>query len=78
MSDRHAGVQDKIRWLTPNPNLPAGPAVTVAEGCHRLAVSLLTVIEADSPQLTIGLQHLIEAKDAFVRAAIGQQERHDG
>jgi hypothetical protein len=32
----------------------------------------------DSPQLTIGLQRLLDAKDAFVRAALQMDAPHGG
>ena len=38
--------------------------------CSQLATQILNEIPTDSPQLALGLQKLIEAKDCFVRAKI--------
>lgn len=69
LSDRHPATQEKIRWLTPNPNLPAGPPATVSAMCYDLGVKLVGALH-DGPQLTIALQHLIDTKDAAVRQGI--------
>lgn len=69
-SDRHPATQGLARWLTANPNLPIGPAQGVALECEALAMQMISAI-ADGPELTAGLRHLLEAKDCFVRAAIG-------
>lgn len=68
-SDRHPGTQQLARWLTPNPNLPAGVAAQVAASCETLAEAIITDIP-DGPELTAGLRKLLEAKDCFVRAAL--------
>jgi hypothetical protein len=68
---RHFSVEEKLRWLEPNPNLP--PHLHVIAGQFQgLALDLLEQIE-DSPQLTLALQHLIDAKDCAVRAKIAEQ-----
>lgn len=66
--DRHPGVQNLMRWLTPNPNLPIRQ-LKVAESTFRLANHLLSELE-DGPELTEGLRKLLEAKDCFVRASL--------
>jgi len=66
---RHFSVEEKLRWLEPNPNLP--PHLhAIAGQFQTLAVQLLVQIE-DHPQLTLALQHLIDAKDCAVRARLG-------
>ena len=68
-SNRHPSTQEKLRWLVPNPNLPDGTPAQVSEMFHDLSVRLAWALQ-DGPQLTIGLQRLIDAKDALVRQAI--------
>jgi hypothetical protein len=71
---RHPAVRALHRWLTPNPRLPTGAATDIAQACQMLAKIATTVIGTDDPELTTGLRKLLEAKDAFVRAAIAQQD----
>ena len=66
---RHPSVREKCRWLEPNPNLPEGVPATVA-AMFRDARDRLLGLLSDGPQLTLGLQHLIDAKDCAVRQAI--------
>jgi hypothetical protein len=73
LAARHPATQEKMRWLTPNPALPQGAPATVSAMCFGLAGKLLSEL-SDGPQLTIALQHLIDAKDAAVRQAIGDSE----
>lgn len=68
-SDRHPSTREKLRWLVPNPALPEGAPSQVAGMFHGLGVRLARGLK-DGPQLTIALQHLIDAKDAAVRQAI--------
>jgi len=68
---RHFSVEEKLRWLEPNPNLPPHLHVIAAQ-FQALAMALLRQVE-DSPQLTLALQHLIDAKDCAVRAKIAEQ-----
>lgn len=68
LSDRHPGVQDLMRWLTPNPGLPP-MAAHIAKLHHMLADAALQ-IAPDSPELTAGLRKVLEAKDCLVRAVI--------
>jgi hypothetical protein len=41
----------------------------VSRPCGELAVGMVRAIP-DGPELTVGLRKLLEAKDAFVRAAL--------
>ena len=73
-TDRHPSTQEKLRWLTPNPNLPHGAPRVVAVECYELGLMLVSALN-DGPQLTIALQRLIDAKDAAVRQAIADSEQ---
>lgn len=73
LEDRHPSTREKLRWLTPNSNLPSGLPADVAEMFHELGVNLAHVLN-DGPQLTIALQRLVDAKDAAVRQAIADGE----
>lgn len=42
----------------------------VSEPCGELAQEMVHRLK-DSPELTVGLRKLLEAKDCFVRAALG-------
>ncbi|TDE40508.1 hypothetical protein E1295_31920 [Nonomuraea mesophila] len=41
----------------------------ISEDCHDLAVAMIEALP-DDPELVAGLRKLLEAKDAFVRAAV--------
>lgn len=69
-SDRHPGTQQLVRWLTTNPSLPSGGPASAAALCECLAVDMIQLL-SDGPELTAGLRKLLEAKDCFVRAALG-------
>lgn len=68
-STRHPSVQEKCRWLTPNPRLPGGTPAIVSAMFADMRDSLLAEL-GDGPQLALGLQHLIDAKDCMVRQAL--------
>lgn len=70
VSDRHPATQNLARWLTPNPALSTGPAYGVALECQELAKQMIVNLP-DGPELSEGLRKLLEAKDCFVRAALG-------
>ena len=74
LEHRHQDTREKARWLDPNPNLPAGAPATVAVAFAALRDELLNLVH-DGPQLTIGLQRLVDAKDAAVRQAIADSDR---
>jgi hypothetical protein len=73
VSRRHAATQEKLRWLVPNPALPAGPPSDVAQLFYDAALALLHHCH-DGPQLTIALQRLIDSKDAAVRQAVADSQ----
>lgn len=66
---RHTAVVEKLRWLEPNPRLQQAQLL-ISEQFAALARILLDAILTDGPQLSLGLQHLIDAKDACVRASL--------
>lgn len=70
--DRHPGVRNLMRWLTPNTRLPREQFV-IAERLHTTARYMLQRVP-DSPELTEGLRKLLEAKDCFVRASLPDDE----
>ena len=49
-------------------HLPEG-LQPVSRACYELAMQMADMLPA-SPELTVGLRKLLEAKDAFVRAAL--------
>lgn len=63
---RHPSVKEVARWFHYD-HLPPG-LFEVSKHCHDLVELLLANLD-DGPQLTKGLQHLLEAKDCFVRQA---------
>ena len=73
---RHAAIREKLRWLDPNPNLPEHLR-RVSTRFYDLALELLDDITEDDPQLTLALQHLIDAKDCAVRARLAQDDPPD-
>lgn len=67
---RHKSVQDVVKFLEPNPNLPP-KQYDIAEDVETLAVAIVRAVKTDSAELTTGLRKLLEAKDCFVRASLG-------
>lgn len=65
---RHPGVRDALQWLTFGHLPPALQGFSAP--FYRAAVTLVTEIAMDSPELTTALNRLIEAKDSAVRAGI--------
>jgi hypothetical protein len=45
------------------------PLQAVSKPCHDLAATMIAALPA-SPEVTVGLRKLLEAKDCFVRAAL--------
>jgi hypothetical protein len=68
LTGRHQSTQEKMRWFDVA-HLPDGLPKEVAAEFSGMAWWLVSKLE-DGPQLVIGLQHLIEAKDAAVRQAL--------
>lgn len=64
---RHPSTVEKLRYFE-FAHLPV-PLAAVSAPCTELADKLVEYLP-DGPQLTLGLQKLIEAKDCFVRAAL--------
>jgi hypothetical protein len=71
---RHRAVWDVAQYFTFN-HLPEGPLKDTSRAVCQLAASMLATLP-DCPQLTIGLQRLLDAKDAFVRAALQSGAPH--
>ena len=66
-TDRHPSVQQIARYF--DYEHLTGDLRAVSGACESLADELLTMLP-DSPELTVGLRKLLEAKDCFVRAAL--------
>ena len=69
---RHPSTQQIARWFSYG-HLPAGQPRHFSAMCAALAVQMISGLP-DGPELTAGLRKLLEAKDCFVRAAIGGEE----
>jgi hypothetical protein len=69
VATRHPAVQEKMRWLMSYDHLAAGNIRQTSARVCILAIGMLNTL-CDGPQLTIGLQRLVDAKDALVRQAI--------
>jgi len=67
LSHRQPATQEIMRWFSYE--LAEGPARNISQNCCALAYAM--VVLPDGPELTAGLRKLLEAKDCFVRAAIG-------
>lgn len=65
--DRHPSVAEKLQWFDYE-HLDS-PQREFSQQCHDLAINMVRDLP-DSPQLELGLQKLIEAKDCFVRATV--------
>lgn len=68
LSARHPATREVAQWFAFG-HLQGSVRTTSAAVCG-LAVGMLLTTE-DSPELTVGLRKLLEAKDCFVRATIG-------
>lgn len=71
MAKRHPSVEEKLQYFRYE-HLPED-LQEVSGLCYNLAMELLDVLENDDPQLSLGLQKLIEAKDCFVRSAVAHR-----
>ena len=69
--ERHFSVQQVTQFFD-YAHLPDDLAAISGE-CANLADSMITQLP-DSPELTVGLRKLLEAKDCFVRAAVAARE----
>jgi hypothetical protein len=72
---RHPSVAEKMNFFECQ-HLPE-PLFSVANNVRTLAHEILATVE-DHPQLALGLQRLIDAKDCFVRAAVVQENKRNG
>lgn len=57
-----------LKWLEPNPNLP-GSVLWIPNRIATLSYEVIQLISRN-PERTVGLRHLLDAKDALVRAAL--------
>lgn len=69
MDSRHLGTRSIMRWLE-NSHLDGSRAVIV-EDCRRLALRMLDRLP-DDPELVVGLRHIVDAKDCFVRTDVAR------
>jgi hypothetical protein len=65
---RHPAVQDVCKYFGDSDHLPTALQIPY-QAVETLVIDMLNYLP-DCPQLTIGLQDLLRAKDAFVRAAL--------
>lgn len=68
MHARHPGTQNLYRWLMPSPARATTLSMEVAEQFHALADWLVAHL-VDHPELNVALRHLLDAREAAVRAA---------
>lgn len=71
----HPATENLQKWLQPNPRL-TGRAYEASNECHILMHKILDIVENDSPELTAGMRHLLQAKDCFVRAVIDESPEY--
>jgi len=67
-TDRHPSVAQVAQYFEYE-HLSSEKLQEVSGMCYDLASYMLRVLP-DSPELTVGLRKLLEAKDCFVRAAL--------
>lgn len=70
---RHPSTEHVMRYFDYD-HLPEDLRQTSYD-CKILAEQMVNRLP-DSPELTVGLRKLLEAKDAFVRAAVDKRESH--
>jgi hypothetical protein len=75
LEDRHPSTQQVAQWFSFD-HLGGAARVTSIR-FHELAVRLLVDLP-DSPELTVALRKLLEAKDAAVRCAVAKQRDEMG
>lgn len=74
-TQRHPSTLEKLGWLHV-PHLP-DHLLAVAQPFEKLAKTLIEQVP-DHPQLTLCLQHLIDAKDCAVRAKVAEDNGGTG
>jgi hypothetical protein len=67
LEGRHESVRQVASWFTYE-HLTGHARQTSEEVCRLVVGMLLTI--PDSPELTVGLRKLLEAKDCLVRASL--------
>lgn len=72
LSHRHPSTRHVARYFSYG-HLPP-ELQPVARCCADLADTMISQL-SDGPELTTGLRKLLEAKDCFVRAALGPEDR---
>lgn len=72
LTGRHPGTQQIMRWFSYD-HLRDGYLRDTSQLCATLAEDMVKALP-DGPELTTGLQKLLEAKDCFVRAAVADAE----
>lgn len=65
----HPSTRETLKYLNPNPRL-TGDQAYIANRIQSLVHDIIADCDVKGPQLTIGLNKLIEAKDALVRASL--------
>jgi hypothetical protein len=68
VAERHPATAQIARFFEFD-HLPDGPLREASELCAELAFQVI-VTTPDSPELSVGLRKLLEAKDCFVRAQL--------
>lgn len=71
MTDLHPAVQEKLDWFDPE---NFGSDLKWVVGYCRDLAFIMSAIPSH-PQLTLGLQHLIEAQECFIKAVKAGQKR---
>lgn len=67
---RHEATRQLLRWFD-HEHLAPGKPKDLSQWCLMTAELMVKSLD-DGPELTAGLRKLLEAKDCFVRAAIGE------
>jgi len=57
-----------LKWLEPNPNLP-NKVKWIPQAIAQVAAEMVNQLPRNAER-TVGLRHLLDAKDALVRAAL--------
>lgn len=66
-AQRHPSTGGVLKFFVAD-HLPEGPIRKASEACAELALDMVCL--PDSPELTVALRKLLEAKDAYVRATV--------
>ncbi|MGN6161123.1 MAG: hypothetical protein ACTHOG_05400 [Marmoricola sp.] len=68
--ERDASVQAIARWFRTDHLPEEALHHDVAREFQRFVLRILNMIDGDSPEMTVALRKLLEAKDAAVRATL--------